>query len=150
VVAVEDFSSNRAAILRRYLEISAGARPFFPINPPGTTGRLRAHRRTNTPCFASHQLLRRRAVQRGGGAMVPVHHRITNPLKGVPHDRHELDRCTSPDLTGKRSLSPVPQAAGKATADALAHAGAHVVLAVRNPAKGRARSERHRERHRGP
>ena len=31
VSVVEDFSSNRAAILRRYLEISAGARPFFPI-----------------------------------------------------------------------------------------------------------------------
>jgi len=29
---VQDFSGNRAAILRRYLEISAGARPFFPIN----------------------------------------------------------------------------------------------------------------------
>ena len=32
VSVVEDFSSNRAAILRRYLEISAGARPFFPID----------------------------------------------------------------------------------------------------------------------
>jgi F420H(2)-dependent quinone reductase len=31
VSLVEDFSGNRAAILRRYLEISAGARPFFPI-----------------------------------------------------------------------------------------------------------------------
>ena len=31
VSVVEDFSSNRAAILRRYLEISPGARPFFPI-----------------------------------------------------------------------------------------------------------------------
>jgi hypothetical protein len=31
VSAVEDFSSNRAAILRRCLEISAGARPFFPV-----------------------------------------------------------------------------------------------------------------------
>jgi hypothetical protein len=31
VTVVEDFSANRAAILRRYLEISAGARPFFPI-----------------------------------------------------------------------------------------------------------------------
>ena len=32
VSLVEDFSGNRAAILRRYLEISAGARPFFPID----------------------------------------------------------------------------------------------------------------------
>ena len=32
VSAVEDFSGNRAAILRRYLEISPGARPFFPID----------------------------------------------------------------------------------------------------------------------
>src|ERR1700744_550768 len=32
VSLVQDFSGNRAAILRRYLEISAGARPFFPIN----------------------------------------------------------------------------------------------------------------------
>ena len=32
VSVVEDFSDHRAAILRRYLEISAGARPFFPID----------------------------------------------------------------------------------------------------------------------
>jgi F420H(2)-dependent quinone reductase len=32
VVLVEDFSGNRAAILRRYLELGAGARPFFPID----------------------------------------------------------------------------------------------------------------------
>jgi hypothetical protein len=32
VSLAEDFSSNRAAILRRYLEISPGARPFFPID----------------------------------------------------------------------------------------------------------------------
>jgi hypothetical protein len=31
VSVVEDFSSNRAAILRRYLELATGARPFFPI-----------------------------------------------------------------------------------------------------------------------
>jgi hypothetical protein len=29
---VEDFSGNRAAILRRYLELAPGARPFFPID----------------------------------------------------------------------------------------------------------------------
>ena len=32
VSLVEDFSGNRAAILRRYLELAAGARPFFPID----------------------------------------------------------------------------------------------------------------------
>jgi hypothetical protein len=32
VLLVEDFSANRAAILRRYLELGAGARPFFPID----------------------------------------------------------------------------------------------------------------------
>ena len=32
VSLVEDFSDNRAAILRRYLEVGAGARPFFPID----------------------------------------------------------------------------------------------------------------------
>jgi hypothetical protein len=32
VSLVEDFSGNRAAILRRYLELRAGARPFFPID----------------------------------------------------------------------------------------------------------------------
>jgi hypothetical protein len=32
VSLVEDFSGNRAAILRRYLEVGAGARPFFPID----------------------------------------------------------------------------------------------------------------------
>jgi hypothetical protein len=32
VSLVEDFSDNRAAVLRRYLEVGAGARPFFPID----------------------------------------------------------------------------------------------------------------------
>jgi hypothetical protein len=32
VLLVEDFSGNRAAILRRYLELAPGARPFFPID----------------------------------------------------------------------------------------------------------------------
>ena len=32
VSLVEDFSGNRAAILRRYLELAPGARPFFPID----------------------------------------------------------------------------------------------------------------------
>ena len=31
VSLVEDLSDNRAAILRRYLEVAAGARPFFPV-----------------------------------------------------------------------------------------------------------------------
>src|SRR5271168_922566 len=31
VSVVQDFSGHRAAILRRYLELAAGARPFFPI-----------------------------------------------------------------------------------------------------------------------
>ena len=44
-----------------------------------------------------------------------------------------------PDLTGKTFIvTGATSGLGKATADALAHAGAHVVLAVRNPAKGRA------------
>lgn len=29
---VEDFSGDRAAILRRYLELAPGARPFFPVD----------------------------------------------------------------------------------------------------------------------
>jgi hypothetical protein len=32
VSVVEDFSGHRPAILRRYLELAPGARPFFPIN----------------------------------------------------------------------------------------------------------------------
>jgi hypothetical protein len=32
VSLVEDLSDNRAAILRRYLEVAAGARPFFSID----------------------------------------------------------------------------------------------------------------------
>jgi hypothetical protein len=32
VVLVEDLSEKRAAILRRYLELAPGARPFFPID----------------------------------------------------------------------------------------------------------------------
>ncbi len=32
VALVEDFSDQRAAILRRYLELAPGARPFFPID----------------------------------------------------------------------------------------------------------------------
>src|SRR5258708_37234602 len=44
-----------------------------------------------------------------------------------------------PDLTGKTFIvTGATSGLGKATADALAHAGAHVVLAVRNHAKGQA------------
>jgi hypothetical protein len=32
VSLVEDFSANRAAILRRYLQLAPGARPLFPID----------------------------------------------------------------------------------------------------------------------
>jgi hypothetical protein len=32
VSLVEDFSADRVAILRRYLELAPGARPFFPID----------------------------------------------------------------------------------------------------------------------
>ncbi len=32
VSLVEDFTSDRAAILRRYLDLAPGARPFFPID----------------------------------------------------------------------------------------------------------------------
>lgn len=32
VSLVEDLSDKRAAILRRYLELAPGARPFFPID----------------------------------------------------------------------------------------------------------------------
>jgi F420H(2)-dependent quinone reductase len=32
VSLVEDLSDKRAAVLRRYLELAAGARPFFPID----------------------------------------------------------------------------------------------------------------------
>jgi len=42
-----------------------------------------------------------------------------------------------PDLTGKTIIvTGATTGLGKATADTLARAGAHVVLAVRNPAKG--------------
>jgi hypothetical protein len=33
VSLIEDFTNTRAAILRRYLELAPGARPFFPIGP---------------------------------------------------------------------------------------------------------------------
>ena len=47
-----------------------------------------------------------------------------------------------PDLTGKTFIvTGATSGLGKATAEALAHAGAHVVLAVRNPAKGQAVAE---------
>jgi hypothetical protein len=32
VALVGDISSDRAAVLRRYLELAPGARPFFPID----------------------------------------------------------------------------------------------------------------------
>lgn len=32
IMLVEDFSDDRAAILRRYLDLAPGARPFFPID----------------------------------------------------------------------------------------------------------------------
>src|SRR5260370_35022358 len=44
-----------------------------------------------------------------------------------------------PDLTGKTFIvTGATSGLGKATADAVARAGAHVVLAVRNQAKGQA------------
>jgi hypothetical protein len=33
VILVEDLSDGRPGILRRYLELAPGARPFFPIDP---------------------------------------------------------------------------------------------------------------------
>ena len=38
VSLVEDFSGDRAAILRRYLDLAPGARPFFPIDRRAPTG----------------------------------------------------------------------------------------------------------------
>jgi hypothetical protein len=72
VSLVEDFSGNRAAILRRYLEISAGARPILSDRLPNATGRLRADRRRVSSVSGRPSCLRRRAVQRGGGAIVLV------------------------------------------------------------------------------
>jgi NADPH:quinone reductase-like Zn-dependent oxidoreductase len=47
-----------------------------------------------------------------------------------------------PDLMGRTIIvTGATSGLGKATADALAYAGAHVVLAVRNPAKGQAVAE---------
>jgi hypothetical protein len=40
VCLVEDFCGNRAAILRRYLELGPGARPFFPIDRRAPLGYL--------------------------------------------------------------------------------------------------------------
>jgi F420H(2)-dependent quinone reductase len=42
VSLVEDFSGNRAAILRRYLELAPGARPFFPIDRRAPLGDFQA------------------------------------------------------------------------------------------------------------
>ena len=38
VSMVEDFSDKRAAILRRYLDLAPGARPFFPIDRSAPVG----------------------------------------------------------------------------------------------------------------
>jgi len=38
VSLVEDRSGNRAAILRRYLDLAPGARPFFPIDRHASLG----------------------------------------------------------------------------------------------------------------
>ncbi len=38
VSLVEDLSDDRAAILRRYLDLAPGARPFFPIDRRAPTG----------------------------------------------------------------------------------------------------------------
>jgi hypothetical protein len=38
VSLVEDFSDKRAAILRRYLDLAPGARPFFPIHRSAPVG----------------------------------------------------------------------------------------------------------------
>jgi F420H(2)-dependent quinone reductase len=42
VSLVQDFSDNRAAILRRYLEVGAGARPFFQIDRRAPLGDFEA------------------------------------------------------------------------------------------------------------
>jgi hypothetical protein len=42
VSLVEDFSGNRAAILRRYLELAPGARRFFPIDRRAPLGDFQA------------------------------------------------------------------------------------------------------------
>ncbi|MBV9320488.1 MAG: nitroreductase family deazaflavin-dependent oxidoreductase [Mycobacterium sp.] len=40
VSLVEDFSDKRAAILRRYLDLAPGARPFFPIDRSAPVGKF--------------------------------------------------------------------------------------------------------------
>jgi len=55
VSVVEDFSDNRAAILRRYLELAPGARPFFPIDRRAPRGGFEGSSKS-IQCFESPQL----------------------------------------------------------------------------------------------
>jgi len=84
----------------------------------------------------------------------PVHHRITETFVLLKESRMTVTNWTAallPDLTGIQIIvTGATSGLGKATADALARAGAHVVLAVRNPRQRAGRSGRHRGRHRGP
>ena len=61
VSLVEDFSGNRAAILRRYLKLAPGARPFFPIDRRAPLGDFEGIVES-IQCFGSPQLSEGRAV----------------------------------------------------------------------------------------
>ena len=51
VELVEDASEHRAGILRRYLELAPGARPFFPIDRRAPLEDFRANRGSQYPVF---------------------------------------------------------------------------------------------------
>ena len=100
VTLVEDLSDNRAAILRRYLGLAAGARPFFTIDrrAPLTTS---SESSISTPFFASPERFDAKArpgfgrdVVRGDllPAMCAHQNRFGGVIAGlvVQHDRRTL------------------------------------------------------------
>jgi hypothetical protein len=61
---VEDLSDNRAAILRRYLELAPGARPFYPIDRRAPLAEFE-HIVNQYPVFSGRVIDRRPAIDGG-------------------------------------------------------------------------------------
>src|ERR1700676_1854852 len=78
----------------------------------------------------------------GSPQLTSPHSRIFSLLKESRMTVTKWTAALLPDLTGKTFIvTGATSGLGKATADALARGGAHVVLAVRNQGKGQAVAE---------
>ena len=99
VSVVEDFSDNRPAILRRYLELAPGARPFFPIDRRAPLRQARSERRHRRD-EASGQPDPRRGEIDGpagsGGVIVEKLDQVEQPALGVADETHYVEEVFDP------------------------------------------------------